>query len=397
MIGLNVKYISFCFVVLLNVGLVYPQTRKELEVRKKNARTEIEKTNRIIKEVSKNQSISLNKIKLLNKQVNNRKELIVNMEEELVMFSIRIQDNEFVINSMEADIEKIKKEYGMLLQSVYNQRPPYFELIYLFSSQNLNQVYKRTLYLRQYSQYRKKQVHLIVQMQNLLDLKNRELIYQKEQKEIILVEIRDENLKLDRDIGKQETYYSNLKKRERELRRDIRRSEEIARKLDIEINRILEEEARKAKSIYMLTPGEKLISEEFVKNRGKLPWPTKTGIVTGQFGVHPHPVLRHVKIDNGGIDIATTSGSKVRNVFKGEVMKIIAIPGANQTVIIRHGSFLTVYRNLINVTIKVGDSVDTLQEIGTVYTDHLGGDNTTLHFRIYNEKENQNPELWLSR
>lgn len=383
--------------VMLFGGFVHGQTKEELQLRKVSARTEIEKTNRIIKEVSKNQSISLNKIKLLNKQVINRMELIGNLDEELIELSIRIEDNEFVVNSMEVDINKIKKEYGRLLQSVYNQRPPYFELIYLFSSQNMNQVYKRTLYLRQYSQYRKKQVHLIIQMQSLLNLKSEELISQRKQKRTILVELQSENNNLDRDIGKQRTYFNNLKKRERELRRDVRKNEEIAKKLDIEITRILDEETRKAKSIYKLTPGEKLISEEFVKNMGKLPWPTKTGIVTGQFGIHPHPVMKHVKIDNGGIDIATTSGSKVRNVFKGEVMKIIAIPGANQTVIIRHGSFLTVYRNLIDITIKVGDRIETLQEIGTVYTDRSGGDNTTLHFRIYNEKKNENPELWLSK
>jgi len=392
-----VKYVGFCLIALINVGLVNSQTREELELRKKNARTEIENTNKIIKEISKNQSISLSRIKLLNRQVKNRKELINNLEGELAELSIRIDDNEFVVNSMEADIDKIKREYGKLLQSVYNRRPPYFELIYLFSSHNLNQVYKRTLYLRQYSQYRKKQVHLIIQIQSLLDMKSSELAAQRVQKGEILKELQGENKNLDQDIGKQKTYYSKLQRRERELRRDIRKREEIARKLDIEINRILNEEARKAKSIYKLTPEEKLISEEFVKNKGKLPWPTKTGIVTGQFGVHSHPVMKHVKIDNGGIDITTTMGSKVRNVFKGEVMKIIAIPGANQTVIIRHGGFLTVYRNLVDITIKVGDNIETLQEIGTVYTDHLEGDNTTLHFRIYNEKQNQNPELWLSK
>ena len=391
------KHLIFCLIVLLSGIVSYGQTRNELEQRKRNARSEIEKTNRIIKEISKSKSLSLNRIKLLNKQVINRKELIENLEKGLEEHSLRIHDNELVVNSMEEDIEKIKLEYGRLLQSVYNRRPPYFELIYLFSSKNLNQVYKRTLYLRQYSQYRKKQVHLIVQMQRLLNLKSSELIKQKEEKEIILVELEAENKNLDRDIGKQKAYYSRLKRRERDLRREIRKSEEIARKLDVEIARIMEEETRKAKSIYILTPEEKLISEEFVKNKGKLPWPTRTGIVTGKFGIHAHPVMKNVKIDNGGIDIATISGSKVRNVFKGEVMKIIAIPGANQTVIIRHGGFLTVYRNLVDISIKVGDNIETLEEIGTVYTDHSQGDNTTLHFRIYNEKQNQNPELWLSR
>ena len=397
MINIYIKYLSIFIIVILNVGTCFAQSRADLEIKKKNARTAIEKTNKIIKEVSRHQSISLNKIRLLNKQVKNRKELIKNLEDELVELSLRIDDNELVINSLESDIDKIRREYGRLLQSVYNQRPPYFELIYLFSSRNFNQVYKRTLYLRQYSQYRKKQVRLIVQMQSLLNMKSKELLYQKEQKECVLVEIKDENINLDQDIRKQKGYYSKLKRQERELKREIKKNEEITRKLDIEIANMLDEEARKARSIYKLTPGEKIISAEFIKNKGKLPWPTRTGIVTGQFGVHPHPVMKNVKIDNGGIDITTTSGSKVRNVFTGEVMKIIAIPGANQTIIIRHGSFLTVYRNLVDITISIGERIETLQEIGTVYTDYGGDNNTTMHFRIYNEKENQNPELWLSK
>ena len=397
MINIYIKYLSIFIIVILNVGTCFAQSRADLEIKKKNARTAIEKTNKIIKEVSRHQSISLNKIRLLNKQVKNRKELIKNLEDELVELSLRIDDNELVINSLESDIDKIRREYGRLLQSVYNQRPPYFELIYLFSSRNFNQVYKRTLYLRQYSQYRKKQVRLIVQMQSLLNMKSKELLYQKEQKECVLVEIKDENINLDQDIRKQKGYYSKLKRQERELKREIKKNEEITRKLDIEIANMLDEEARKARSIYKLTPGEKIISAEFIKNKGKLPWPTRTGIVTGQFGVHPHPVMKNVRIDNGGIDITTTSGSKVRNVFTGEVMKIIAIPGANQTIIIRHGSFLTVYRNLVDITISIGERIETLQEIGTVYTDYGGNNNTTMHFRIYNEKENQNPELWLSK
>lgn len=397
MIHKKFKHIIICFIFLINVGLSYTQSRQELELQKRNTRAEIDKTNMIIKEISRSRSISLNRIKLLNKQVINRKELIGNLDRELEQLSIRIMDNEFVKNSMEADIKKIRTEYGKLLQSVYNQRPPYFELIYLFSSENLNQAYKRTLYLRQYSKYRKKQVQIMVQIQLLLDLKTRELISQRDQKEDILVELNVENSSLDKDIGRQKRYYVQLQRRERALRREIKRNEEIARKFDNEIARILEEETRKAQSIYKLTPGEKLISDEFVKNMGKLPWPTRTGVVTGKFGVHPHPIMKHIKIDNGGIDIATISGSKVRNIFKGEVMKIIAIPGANQTVIIRHGNFLTVYRNLIDITVKMGQSVDTLQEIGTVYTDHSEGEDTTLHFRIYNEKQNLNPELWLGR
>ena len=397
MINPKLRCTYFGLLFILSIVFTHGQSRQELELKKSNTRAEINRTNKIIKEISKNKSISLNKIRLWNKQVGNRRELIDNLDYELAELSIIILDNEFVVKSMGEDITRIKNEYGKLLQSVYNQRPPFFELIYLFSSENLNQAYKRTLYLRQYSQYRQKQVHLLIQMQTLFELKTDELKFQKEKMEEIIGEYQLEKSNLDSDIGMQRGYYVQLQSKESKLRRELRKNEEITRRLDLEIARILDEEARKLKSIYKLTPNEKLISEEFIQNKGKLPWPTRTGVITGKFGIHPHPIMKNIKIDNGGIDIATTGGSKVRSIFNGEVMKIIAILGANQTVIIRHGNFLTVYRNLIDVTVKVGEKVVTLQEIGTVFTDHLEGEDTTLHFRIYNEKKGLNPELWLGR
>jgi len=397
MINQALRYIYLFLLLTCSCTFIHGQSRLELEKEKNNARKEIDRTNSVIKEISKNKSVSLNKIKLWNRQVDNRKGLIRNLDIEMALLSSNIVDNEFIIESMGADIDRIKTEYGKLLRSVYNQRPPYFELTYLFSSESINQAYKRSLYLRQYSQYRQKQVHLLIQMQLLIDLKNSELRTQKERKVEVLQEFQIENSILDADIGQQQAHYVKLQREEKKLRREVKRNEEIARKLDLEIERVLAEETRKAESIYKLTPNEKLISEDFVQNKGKLPWPIKTGVITGKFGVHPHPIMKNIKIDNGGIDIATTGGSKVRSIFNGEVMKIVAILGANQTVIIRHGSFLTVYRNLVEVTVKVGERVETLQDIGTVYTDHSEGEDTTLHFRIYNEKNNLNPELWLGR
>ncbi len=388
----NILFLFFAF----QLNLI-AQTRGELELRKIKAREEIEKTNKIIREVSRNKNISLNKIRILNKQVENREELINQISGELKELDKRIKENEYIISSFEKDIKGIKTEYGKLLQSVYQQRPPYFELIYLFSSADLNQAYKRTLYLRQYSQYRKKQVKIILQMQELLDIMNVELAEKRMLKEEVYSEITRERVNLSYDINKQERYFTYLQKREKNLKREIRKNENIAKKLDEEINRILAEEAKKAKSIYKLTPSDRIISDKFEENKGKLPWPTASGIITGKFGVHPHPVMKNIQIDNGGIDITTTKGSSVRNIFEGVVMKIIAIPGANQTVIIRHGSFLTVYRNIIDVKVRVGEKVDYLQEIGRVYSDTEGNGETILHFRIYKEKKTQNPELWLSR
>ena len=94
----------------------------------------------------------------------------------------------------------------------------------------------------------------------------------------------------------------------------------------------------------ILSESEKLLSTEFVKNQGKFPWPLEKGIVTGKFGKQNHAVLKNVKVTNIGIDITTVKGAKVRAVFEGEVCSIVALMGANYTVMIKHGDFYTVYQ-----------------------------------------------------
>jgi len=187
-------------------------------------------------------------------------------------------------------------------------------------------------------------------------------------------------------------------KKESQLLKQVREQEEIQKRIELEIKKLIEEEARKAREanrINRLTPAEKLIDGSFGVNRGGLPWPTEQGIITGKYGERAHPILRGIKIKSNGIDISTTEESKVRAVFEGEVTKVIAILGANYTVIIKHGNYRTVYQNLISVNVKAGDKVEIKEYIGS-----LGEDSNkaaVLHFELWNKMDALNPEVWLSK
>jgi murein DD-endopeptidase MepM/ murein hydrolase activator NlpD len=119
-----------------------------------------------------------------------------------------------------------------------------------------------------------------------------------------------------------------------------------------------------------------------------LPWPVEKGVIVDHFGEHDHPVIKNVKVRNNGIDIATIMTAKARTVFEGDISKIFTIKGANTTVIIRHGNFYTVYHNLKNVNVHVGEKVNTKQYIGDVYYDAKAGE-TILHFEVWNGMEKQ--------
>jgi len=189
-----------------------------------------------------------------------------------------------------------------------------------------------------------------------------------------------------------------LTRKEGNIEKEIRDKKRTMERLDREITKLIESEKVKTgsgKSGLALTPVEQIISTDFGKNQGRLPWPTQKGMVTGKYGEHEHPDYKSVKIRNDGIYISTQNGEYVRAVFKGVVSKVFSIPGENFTVIIKHGNYYTLYHNLVDVTVKAGQHVETKEVIGKVFTD-ADTKETTLYFQLWKETERNDPELWLA-
>jgi septal ring factor EnvC (AmiA/AmiB activator) len=187
----------------------------------------------------------------------------------------------------------------------------------------------------------------------------------------------------------------SLSKKEKQLQKELEEKKKIADKIEREISRIIEEERKKVTKSDS-TPEQKLIGENFAENKGRLPWPVDKGIITSQFGLQKHPVLKYVTENNIGIEITSTGSTPVRSVFKGEVRSVFLIKGANMTVIIRHGKYLTVYENIVDLKVKAGDKVDTKQQIGNVYCE-TDGNKAILKFMIFEEKEKLDPESWITK
>ena len=186
---------------------------------------------------------------------------------------------------------------------------------------------------------------------------------------------------------------------ERRLRRKLQEKERIRLELENEIRKAIEEEARKRNTSDLyntLTPEQKLNGRNFAQNKGRIPWPVDRGIITAEFGLINHPVLRGVKITNNGVDITSAPDTKARAVFEGEVTKIVAILGANYTVLVMHGEYLSVYQNIVDLKVKAGDRLSVKQEIGTVYTDPAEN-MAVLQFQIWKNRDILNPSDWLSK
>ncbi len=390
----------FLSLLLLLSGLAsIGQSLTDLRTKKANTEQVIKYTSSLLQEAQKNEKVSLNKLKLLNSQIENRNQLIREIGSEIDALNSYISGNSEVSEMLQTDLKDLKKEYAAMIRFAQKNKNSYDILIFLLSAENLNQAYKRMLYLKQYARYRKSQVEVIQALQQILEEKVEKLKEQKRQKAELLTSQQAETDQLQSEKNQQSQQVQNLQRQQRQLRKKLREQQKEQEELNREIERLIEEEARKAreKGQFEMTPNQKLLAANFQENKGRIPWPVERGIITEHFGVHTHAVLKNIQVKSNGIEISTTPGSEARAVFNGIVSKVFAISGGNMAVIIRHGSFLTVYSNLKEVVIKAGQHVKTRQKVGTIYSDSADGNKTILKFQVWQENKKMNPEDWISK
>ncbi len=379
----------------------FSQSIDELQRKKQEAENEIKYTTRLLNEVQKNQKLSLNRVQLLNNQIEKRNAVVSTIKSEIDIYQEFIDNNTLAIRLMNNDIKEIKKEYAELVRSAYRNRNAYDEILLLLSADNVNQAFRRHLYMKHYSAYRQNQAKVIGAIQQVLNQKAVTLEQQKLIKLQLLTDVKKETQQLAQEKTQKNNEIQKLQKEQQSLRRKLQQQREIEQRLEKEIQKIIEEEARKSKATggtgFELTPEQKLVGDSFVQNKKRLPWPVERGVITERFGINQHPVLSNVQTRNNGISISTEAGAKVRSVFNGEVSRVFAITGGNTAVIIRHGKYLTVYSNLREVTVKKGDKVSTKQTIGTIYTDSDDDNKSILKFQIWLENQKLNPEDWIGR
>ncbi len=388
-------------IMLFFQTFVLGQSLSDLQQQKINAAKEIELTTKLLNQVQQQEKASLNSLQLINNNITRRNELIEGLLAEIKLYREFIQNNTLVVEMLSEDLEKMKAEYAKLIRMVYLSKNSGNQLLFLLSAENFNQAYRRLLYMRRYTSFRNNQAATMNTLQQLLNEKADNLEKLRTAREQLLVETQNERQNLAQEKNRQNQEVQKLKRQQQDLRQKLQQQRQIEQQLEREIQRFIEEEARKnreaGETAYALTPEQKLVGENFEQNKQRLPWPVERGVITERFGIHRHPVLENVQVRNNGVNIATEPGSNVRAVFNGEVSRVFGITGGNSAVIIRHGNYLTVYSNLREVAVKKGDKVSARQKIGTVYTDFEDGNKSILKFQIWRENQKLNPEEWISR
>lgn len=384
---------------ILTVNVSYSQTKKELEEQKRKTLEEIENATDLLKETQETRKENIGQIQIINRRINLRGQIIESIEKETKLLDEEINEKSRLVAQMEQDLKTLKNEYAKLILFSYKNRDKYERIIFLFSAENFNQAYKRLRYIKQFVIFRRKQAEGIIKLEEKILSEIKALEEQREEKINLAESKKRESSILQRELNQKSTLITQLKRRENELKKQIAEKQKISERIENEIAEIIAAEAKRLKSADLyktLTPEERLISNNFMENKGRLPWPTEKGVITEHFGMHPHPVLKGITVNNNGVDIVTVAGAEARAMFEGTISTIFSILGGNSAVIIRHGNYLTVYQGLVNLKVKKGDNVKVKQPLGTIYT-NKETNITMLHIEIWKELQKQNPEEWLSR
>lgn len=414
--------------------------QEKLEARKAQIQKEIRENEKLLQTVKKKEKTAVNVIVIQSNKIKLKEQLINTTEKQTKLLSNDMYINQVKINKLKEELKILKADYAKMIVKSYKSRSEESRAMFLLSSENFLQAYKRAQYMKQYTNFRKMQGEEIKTKTGELVVYNDKLSIQKKAKQKLIAEKEKERLSLEKEKQEQEKLVKSIKKDKNKLIADIRKKQKEARAIDAQIKRLIreaiaeanrkaaleramekakadaakagsktetkEELKTRAKAIVAasaavssskieLTPEAKIIADNFRANRGRLPYPVEKGFISLGFGDQPHPVYKTLMVHNSGIEITTDQGANARAVFGGEVTSVMVLSPVNKAVMIQHGDYFTVYQNLSSVSVSKGDKVSIKQSIGKIRTNGETG-KTVLKFMISQNTTYSNPQSWLS-
>lgn len=381
-------------------------------------------------------------IQVLDQQIHTRVQYIQRTQSELDSLNYSIDTLKTRIRCLDSVLLVKKAKFKKSLRLAQAYRKVNSSLLFAMSADNVTQMYRRLRYTREYAAYQRAQGENVVRQQVIvLEHQNRMLALKSEANQKMQTLI-SERAKLARQQADEQSNVNRLQKKQNSLQQQVdlqnkqiaalekkidqlvayeieqarKRAEAEARR-KAEAARRKAEQQRKAavKSVpegretatqplketsrsiakgQWLTPEEKQLNGGFEQNRGRLPVP-----ITGPYMVGAHYGAntmgkRNIMLQNKGVNYVGQAGARARVVFDGEVSAVFALSGM-KNILVRHGSYISVYCNLSSVIVKKGQRVKARDLLGTVAADFTG--DYVLHFQLRKETTRLNPEQWVGR
>lgn len=408
----NYRVFLLLFSLLLFAGTTIQgqsKKQKELEAKRQALLQEIKQINTLLFKTQGEKKSVLTEVENLEQRISTTENLIRVTNQQANLLTREINDNLNNIQSLRKELQQLKQDYADMIRKSYKSKSQQSRVMFLLSSSDFLQAYKRLQYMKQYAKYRKEQGEAIKVKTEELQILNTNLIEQKNQKQLLIEENKITRSRLAKEKKDQEALIASLRKDESKFAKQLRTKQKEADAIDREIERIIKaaiaESNKKAGNTnantssaaierFALTAEAKALSANFTSNKGKLPWPVEKGVIIRRYGNKKHPQLPNVTTFSSGVEIATEKNTKARAVFDGVVFQIQQLKGGNKAVMVRHGSYITIYYNIDKLLVKKGDEVKTKQEIGTIFTNKLTG-KTVIKFLIYQDSKRMNPADWI--
>lgn len=388
-----------CYVVVFSQN----NKQKELETRRQELRREIQKINELRSENKSKEKSQLSLIEDFNHKINVLNNLIKVTNQQANLITRNINSNQKKINKLRAELKQLKEDYAAMIVKSYKSKNQQSRIMFLLSSNNFKQAYKRLQYIKQYSNHQKQQGETIKGKTAELQDINTNLLKQKVDKQKLIAENKITQKSLEGERKQHEVLMRSIKKNINLYTSQINKRQREANRIDAEIDKIIKAAIAKSNKkagkssnakTFTLTPAGRVLAKDFESNKGKLGWPVEKGLVTVRYGKQPHPINRSLTIKSNGVRIATEKNAIAKAVFSGEVTTVIKIKNANTVVMVQHGNYFTVYKNLNKVYVKKGDKVKIGQNLGKVFTNPSNG-KTILNFSIFKESNTLNPASWI--
>jgi septal ring factor EnvC (AmiA/AmiB activator) len=393
--------------------------QEKLEKRKAEIQKEIREKEEMLKKVRKEEKTVSNQLAIQNEKITLKQKLINTTSHQTKLLGDDIYSNQLKINRLRKDLEILKQDYTQMVVKAYKSRSTQSRAMFLLSSENFQQAYKRFQYMKQYASYRKMQGDEIKYKTESLTGYTEKIVVQKIEKEKLLQANEAEKKILEKEKLVQQEIAKAIKKSKAQITAEIKKKQQESRRIDGQINKLIRDaiasankkvaaanvktnpkttaattKATETSTKIVLTPEAKLVADNFKSNKGRLPWPVEKGFVSLAYGDQPHPVHKNLTVHNSGIEITTEAGASARAVFAGEVLQVQVISANNKAVYIQHGDFITVYLNLSSVSVSKGQKVSIKQNIGRIHTDASG--KAVIKFLVLQNTTTLNPTSWLN-
>ena len=392
--------------------------QEQLEERKAKIQLEIQERQQLLNSMKNKEKTVVSQLLIQREKIGLKEKLLKTTEKQTKLLNDDIYNNQIKINQLNRELEVLREDYAEMIRKSYKRRSEQSRVMFLLSSENFLQAYKRIQYMKQYSNYRKMQADEMKSKSTKLKVATDDIKVQKNEKEKLILENEKEKQELEKEKQEQEKIAKQIQKDKKNILAEIKKKQQESKKIDGQIQKLIrdaiaEANRKTAKSAtsstksksdkkaiensvnIVLTPEGKLISDNFKANKGRLPWPVEKGAITLGYGDQPHPVFRTLTVHSSGIEITTENGANARAVYDGEVVQVQLISPLKKAVLIKHGDFFTVYQNLSTVNVKEGDRVSSRETIGKIRTD--GDGKSILKFYISQNSSYFNPTPWLSK